>query len=114
MIDFPEKLECLFEPHRYKVLWGGRGGTKSWGAARALLLMGSRRRIRVVCGREVQKSIEESVHALFREIHSPRDRALFRVIYHRGLRASEPGLMNLSDYSESAGRPPVANLFVRR
>src|SRR3954451_17381179 len=66
MIDFPEKLECLFEPHRYKVLWGGRGGTKSWGAARALLLMGSRRRIRVVCGREVQKSIEESVHALLK------------------------------------------------
>src|SRR6476646_1850008 len=57
---------------------------------------------------------EMEIEALFHEIHSARDRALFRVIYHRGLRASEPGLMSLSDYSEGGGRPPVANLFVRR
>ena len=27
-IDFPEKLQCLFRPARYKVLYGGRGGAK--------------------------------------------------------------------------------------
>src|ERR1700685_2357354 len=38
--EFPEKLGFLFEPYRYKVAWGGRGGSKSWGFARALLLLG--------------------------------------------------------------------------
>ena len=30
--EFPVKLRCLFEPKRYKVLYGGRGGAKSWRA----------------------------------------------------------------------------------
>ena len=57
---------------------------------------------------------ESEIEALFQVIRAPRDRALFRIIYHRGLRASEPGLMLMSDYTEIAGRPPVAQLFVRR
>ncbi len=61
---FPEKLQPLFSPMRYKVLKGGRGGAKSWGIARALLLMGTTRPIRVVCAREFQMSISQSVHAL--------------------------------------------------
>lgn len=61
---FPEKLRCLFEPKRYKVLYGGRGGAKSWGVARALLIMGLQRPIRVLCARELQNSIAESVHKL--------------------------------------------------
>jgi len=36
--EFPEKLRVLFAPSRYKVLYGGRGRAKSWGAARALLI----------------------------------------------------------------------------
>lgn len=62
--EFPEKLECLFQPKRYKILYGGRGGAKSWGIARALLIMGVQRPIRVLCAREFQKSIAESVHKL--------------------------------------------------
>jgi phage terminase large subunit len=61
---FPEKLEFLFEPHRYKVAWGGRGAAKSWGFARALLIEGARRRLHIVCARETQKSIADSVHKL--------------------------------------------------
>lgn len=60
--DFPSKLEPLFVPKRYKVMFGGRGAGRSWGAARALLLMGTQRSIRVLCAREFQNSIEESVH----------------------------------------------------
>lgn len=62
--DFPEKLEFLFRPHRYKVLYGGRGGAKSWGIARALLILGLGRALRILCTRETQKSIADSVHKL--------------------------------------------------
>jgi phage terminase large subunit len=59
---FPEKLQPLFEPHRYKIVHGGRGGAKSWGAARALLIEGVKRPERILCAREVQRSIKDSVH----------------------------------------------------
>lgn len=31
-------------------------------------------------------------------VKSPRDKAIFRLLYHHGLRASEPALLDLSDY----------------
>jgi phage terminase large subunit len=62
--QFPEKLGFLFKPYRYKVALGGRGGAKSWNYARALLLEGAERPLRVLCTREVQKSIKDSVHQL--------------------------------------------------
>ena len=65
--EFPQKVkDALFRRARYKVLYGGRGGAKSWGVARALLLMGAQRTLRVVCLREFQKSIADSVHALLK------------------------------------------------
>ena len=63
-IDHPEKLGFLFEPHRYKVAYGGRGSAKSWGFARALLIEAARTPQRILCTREVQKSIKDSVHKL--------------------------------------------------
>lgn len=65
--DFPECLEFLFSPARYKVLYGGRGGSKSWGVARALLILGAQRKLRIMCARETQKSISDSVHHLLGE-----------------------------------------------
>lgn len=62
--DFPEKLEILFQPKRYKILYGGRGGAKSWGIARALLILGAQKQLRILCARELQKSIKDSVHRL--------------------------------------------------
>lgn len=61
---FPEKLRFLFQPKRYKVAYGGRGSAKSWSFARALLIQAARRPLRVLCTREVQKSIRDSVHKL--------------------------------------------------
>lgn len=61
-LQFPEKLQCLFEPKRFKVLYGGRGAGRSWGIARALLLLGAQRPLRVLCAREFQNSISDSVH----------------------------------------------------
>src|SRR5690242_19871369 len=62
--EFPPKLKCLFRPARYKVLYGGRGGSKSWGVARALLVKGVNRPLRILCAREFQNSIKDSVHKL--------------------------------------------------
>ena len=62
--EFPEKLGFLFEPARYKVAHGGRGSGKSWGFARALLIQGAAAPLRILCTREVQKSIKDSVHKL--------------------------------------------------
>jgi phage terminase large subunit len=64
---FPKKLRFLFQPCRYKVARGGRGSGKSWGFARALILLGANRTTRVLCTREVQKSIQQSVHQLLRD-----------------------------------------------
>lgn len=65
--EFTENQEFLFEPHRYKVGKGGRNGTKSWGFGRGLLIQGYDRPLRILCAREVQKSIKESVHQLLKD-----------------------------------------------
>jgi phage terminase large subunit len=54
----------LYDPGRYKVGKGGRGGTKSWGFARGLLIQAWQDKLRVLCAREVQRSIKDSVHQL--------------------------------------------------
>src|SRR5438477_1014647 len=59
--QFPRKLEFLFQPAPYKVAYGGRGAAKSWGFARALLLSGACKKLRILCAREKQNSIAESV-----------------------------------------------------
>jgi len=64
VIEFPKALRFLFEPHRYKIAYGGRGSGKSWGFARALLIQGSQEKLRILCTREIQKSIADSVHKL--------------------------------------------------
>jgi phage terminase large subunit len=62
--QIPKAFKPLFQPARYKVFWGGRGGAKSWNFARALLILGAQRPLRALCTREVQKSIKDSVHKL--------------------------------------------------
>ena len=61
---FPEKTKPLLEPKRYKVLFGGRGSSKSWSVARFLIIMGTAKKLRILCTRELQMSIRESVHKL--------------------------------------------------
>lgn len=66
-LEFAPKFEPLFIPARYKVFYGGRGGAKSWEIARALILMASSKKIRVLCAREVQNTIKDSVHKLLKD-----------------------------------------------
>lgn len=63
-LQLPSKLEPLKDRRRYKVIYGGRDGAKSWSIAQLLLILGTTRRLRILCAREVQKSIKDSVHKL--------------------------------------------------
>lgn len=67
-LELPEKAYFLLtEKSRYKVLYGGRGSAKSWSIARALLILALKNKIRVLCTRELQTSIRDSVHKLLKD-----------------------------------------------
>jgi phage terminase large subunit len=66
-VELPSKLQRLFEPSRYKVVHGGRGGAKSWSIARALLIKAASAKLRILCARELQLSIRDSVHRLLQD-----------------------------------------------
>jgi phage terminase large subunit len=63
-LEVPRKMQFLWHPARYKVLHGGRGAAKSWSIARILLLLAAKKKLRILCARETQTSITESVHQL--------------------------------------------------
>jgi len=48
----------------WRVLYGGRGGGKSWQIARALIKHSYLQPLRILCAREFQSSIKDSVHRL--------------------------------------------------
>jgi phage terminase large subunit len=60
-------FQNLYRPFRYKTLYGGRGGAKSWEVAQALLCQAHTSNIRIGCFREYQNSIKDSVHQLLRD-----------------------------------------------
>jgi phage terminase large subunit len=57
-----------FDQYRYFLAEGGRGGGKSQGIARLLLYLAEHYKLRITCGREIQKNIEESVYTIFVDI----------------------------------------------
>ena len=63
-VKLPPAFKDAGKPSRYKVWYGGRGGAKSWTVARILLTKASEQPLRVLCTREFQASIQDSVHAL--------------------------------------------------
>lgn len=63
-IKIPRAFDKLFIPSRYKASKGGRGSAKSHSFASALVIKGSQKPLRILCGREIQKSIKESVKKL--------------------------------------------------
>lgn len=66
-VQTPKLLKFLWQPHRYKVARGGRGSAKSWTFARTLLTMAVQGPLRVLCTREIQNSIKQSVHQLLKD-----------------------------------------------
>lgn len=66
-MNLPAKLYPIidsFDRYRYFLIDGGRGGGKSQAIARWILYLGDKRELRVVCGREIQKNITESVYTI--------------------------------------------------
>ena len=64
-VDIPDRYAELVDTSaRYIVLYGGRGAARSWTIARLLLLSSIERKERILCTRELQKSIKQSVHRL--------------------------------------------------
>lgn len=64
-VELPEKLLFfLSKKARYKIAYGGRGSGKSWAAARCLIVLAMQSKIRVLCTRQLQTSIANSVHKL--------------------------------------------------
>lgn len=58
---------ALLKPFRFKVIRGGRDSAKSWTIAEALIKLARRKRLRVLCTREFQVSIADSVHRLLKD-----------------------------------------------
>jgi phage terminase large subunit len=65
-IQIPDSFEFLFNPPwaRYRGAFGGRGSAKSHTFAAALLIKAYERELRVLCCREIQNSIRDSVKRL--------------------------------------------------
>lgn len=63
-VELPQWAQRLFTPSRYKAMHGGRGGGKSRSVASALVLKAVQGPERILCAREVQKSIKDSVKRL--------------------------------------------------
>jgi phage terminase large subunit len=66
-IAIPRRFLFLLEMHPYKVAYGGRNGLKSWSFADAILALGANQRLRIVCGREVMDSLDDSCHKLLKD-----------------------------------------------
>jgi len=80
LCDVPDVMLPFAHPRRYKVAHGGRGSGKSWSVARLLIARAAASPLRVLCARETQKSIQESVHKLLKDqIEAMGLSALFEV-----------------------------------
>jgi phage terminase large subunit len=65
-LELPARMRGIFEPHRYKIFYGGRGSAKSWSAAAALVILAAAAPKRILCAREFQTSIKDSVIELLK------------------------------------------------
>jgi len=81
LLNIPPKLLPIvtdFSKYKFFVIEGGRGSAKTQSIARLLLTIADDVKVRIVCGREVMNTIEESVHAVLADIIS-RENLAYRV-----------------------------------
>lgn len=89
LLNIPTKLLPLitaFNEKRYFLIEGGRGGGKSQAVARWILYLAEHYNLRIVCGREIQNSIKESVYSLFTDLiqqYNLNFTVLAKTIIHR-------------------------------
>jgi phage terminase large subunit len=63
-LEIPSAFRELLTPARYKVYYGGRGSGKSHSVATALVALSVKKPLRIICAREFQNSIADSVISL--------------------------------------------------
>lgn len=64
-LEISEKaLFLITEKKRYKVIYGGRASGKSWAMARASIMLAMQKKMRILCVRQFQNSIADSIHKL--------------------------------------------------
>ena len=87
-LEIPAKmLPFASQARRHKVARGGRGSGKSWSVARILAAKGYAEPKRVLCVREVQKSIKESSHRLLADTIQAMGLGGFYEVLQNGIRA---------------------------
>lgn len=114
-IELPDWSVCLKRKDmRHIALWGGRGAAKSRSIATELILQSAQEHHRILCGRELQNSIRDSVKRLLddeirrmglsaafnsteREIRGPND-SLFLFAGLRGNAAGIKSYEGLTDF----------------
>jgi phage terminase large subunit len=62
----PSLRDFWLTPARNRVLYGGRASSKSWDAAGFVIFLANKYRLRVLCVRQFQNKISESVYALLK------------------------------------------------
>lgn len=87
----PIAFKELFTPCRYKIYYGGRGGGKSWGFAIALILLSYEKKLRILCTREYQRSIKDSVHKLLTDTIGKLNLTPYFKVTERQIKCSRTG-----------------------
>lgn len=87
-IFIPPAFQDLFTPCRLKVYYGGRGGGKSESIARYLLVVGAMSPLKIVCAREFQNSIKDSVHEMLSELIDTYDLSYFYQVLKTEIRGA--------------------------
>lgn len=102
LANVPLKLLPLISEinnYRYFLIEGGRGGAKSHTIARLLLYCAERLKLRIVCGREIQNTIQESVYTLFSELIA-QYKLYFEVLANRIIHRGNQTMFNFRGFRE--------------
>lgn len=84
-IDLPGWARAFIPPARLKIAHGGRGSGKSWTFARMLILRAAEEPVRILCARELQNSIQDSVHQLISDQIRAMDLAAAFVVQEKNI-----------------------------
>jgi phage terminase large subunit len=88
----PAKMYPIFTEKRFKFFRGGRWGSKTRSACKAALHIANKRKARVLCTREIQNTLEESIHAELKEL-------IFNLMYSN-YRVSNNSIFNIETDSK--------------
>jgi phage terminase large subunit len=93
-LRIPKKLKpILTTKKRYIAIHGGRGGAKSVSVSKILLHKAIEKKRRMLCVREIQNSIKDSVHSSLKDL-------IFELKYDREYKVTENGIVHKRNKSD--------------